>query len=650
MPSPTGRKPARSRRTIPAIGEARQSQVLQLYGPGAMVDLPGYAVVIGGLDYWNTKGSDPIDEPRLLKLVRAATGVGHIELRTPPKQADSQSSGGGSIKALRFPQWSLAQKVTERFVDGRPFRARPLVHYRDGCVDDWKWFQDDDGVKYPLVPIRFVMACPHGHLSDIPWRDFCFRELNCSNRERLYLLEAGTGNDFTQIYVQSDSGVHRKLADAYVTDLNPLFFCQGRTPWLGPGSRDPEACHSIGRNGKEEKTKNQLLVRSATNAYFTETLSVISLPDDRNSLAKRVAEHYDNLKLFTEESQIAVALLAFPQVKAAFEGVSAAELWAAIQAHRGQGSGPAPEPKDEELAVLTGPMEGVSDPSEDSLFHADTWQPSQPPAWYGKAIRRVLLIHRLREVQALVGFTRFKARVSSLGGLPIQTDRANRRAPLATNLTWVPASENKGEGLFVEFEPATIEAWCASAAVRERCRQFTAAFEEEWLGSRGLTSHDFPFPGPAYLLLHSLSHLLITEMALDCGYGASSIRERIYARPLDPTQQGSNRYGILLFTSSSGSEGTLGGLVEAGKRIDRYLEKAFERALLCSNDPFCAEHDPNHPFDIRPTHGAACHGCELIAETCCERGNEFLDRALVSRTVAVHEGEADPSFWSYLQQ
>ncbi len=648
MPAPR----SRSRRTIPAIGEARQSQVLQLYGPGAMVDLPGYAVVIGGLDYWNTNGSEQVDEPRLLKLVRAATAVGHIELRTPPKQADSLTSGGGSIKALRFPQWSLAQKVTERFIEGnpRPFRARPLLHYRDGCVDDWKSFKDDDGKPHNLVPIRFVMACPHGHLSDIPWRDFCFREINCSNRERLYLLEAGTGNDFTQIYVQSESGVTRKLADAMVTELNPLYSCQGRTPWLGPGSRDSEPCHSIGKGGKEEKTKNRLLVRSATNAYFSETLSVISLPDDRHSLAKRVAEHYDNLKLFTDEQQIAVALMAFPQVKATFEGVSAAELWAAIQAHRGQGSGPAPEPKDEELAVLTGPMEGVSDPSEDSLFHADTWQPSQPPAWYRKAIRRVLLIHRLREVQALVGFTRFTPRVSSLGGLPIQTDRANRRAPLATNLTWVPASENKGEGLFVEFEPATIEAWCATPAVQERCRQFTAAFEAEWLGSRGLTSSDFPFPGPAYLLLHSLSHLLITEMALDCGYGASAIRERIYARPLDPSQPGTNRYGILLFTSSSGSEGTLGGLVEAGKRIDRYLEKAFERALLCSNDPFCAEHDPNHPFDIRPTHGAACHGCELIAETSCERRNEFLDRALVSRTVAVHGAdETDPSFWSFLQ-
>jgi hypothetical protein len=46
MPTPK----SRSRRSIPPIGEVRQSQVQQLYGPGAMVDLPGYAVVIGGLD------------------------------------------------------------------------------------------------------------------------------------------------------------------------------------------------------------------------------------------------------------------------------------------------------------------------------------------------------------------------------------------------------------------------------------------------------------------------------------------------------------------------------------------------------------------------------------------------------------------------
>jgi hypothetical protein len=32
-------------------------------------------------------------------------------------------------------------------------------------------------------------------------------------------------------------------------------------------------------------------------------------------------------------------------------------------------------------------------------------------------------------------------------------------------------------------------------------------------------------------------------------------------------------------------------------------------------------------------HGAACHGCTLIAETSCEMRNDYLDRALVVPTL-----------------
>ncbi len=336
-----------------------------------------------------------------------------------------------------------------------------------------------------------------------------------------------------------------------------------------------------------------------------------------------------------------MALKFNPRLKSAFAGVEPAALWQAIEAQRGGGTVEVPHPKDEELRLLVGPMDGVSSSAEDSLFEAAIWSQPHPPAWFQQAIRRVLLVRRLREVQTLVVFTRFTARTSSLGGLPIDTTRTNRRAPLANDLRWLPAAENKGEGIFIEFDPATIKAWAASDAVLSRSAQFNKAFENEWLKSRSLDSEQFPFPGAPYILLHSLSHLLITEMALECGYGASSIRERIYANP-------DIGYGILLLTSTSGSEGTLGGLVDAGKRIVPYLERAFERAQLCSNDPFCSEHDPNHPFDIRPTHGAACHGCELIAETSCEKRNEFLDRALVSRTVSVHDDGDDPSFWSFI--
>jgi len=134
-------------------------------------------------------------------------------------------------------------------------------------------------------------------------------------------------------------------------------------------------------------------------------------------------------------------------------------------------------------------------------------------------------------------------------------------------------------------------------------------------------------------MLHSLSHLLITTVSLECGYAASSIRERIYA--------GDSGYGILLYTGTSGSEGTLGGLVEVGKRIEHHLAAAIEFGRLCSNDPVCAQHKPDDTQEERFLHASACHGCLLIAETSCERRNEFLDRALVVNTVEA----ADAAFF-----
>jgi hypothetical protein len=122
----------------------------------------------------------------------------------------------------------------------------------------------------------------------------------------------------------------------------------------------------------------------------------------------------------------------------------------------------------------------------------------------------------------------------------------------------------------------------------------------------------------------------MTAISLDCGYPASSLRERIYALPAEGGQP--NRYGVLIFTASPDAEGTLGGLVEAARRVKEFVRKALELAMLCSNDPICAHHQPGE-HDHAPLLGAACHGCLLVPETSCEQRNEFLDRALVVPTV-----------------
>jgi hypothetical protein len=147
---------------------------------------------------------------------------------------------------------------------------------------------------------------------------------------------------------------------------------------------------------------------------------------------------------------------------------------------------------------------------------------------------------------------------------------------------------------------------------------------DSWLAERSNSHRKWPYLH--YYLLHSFSHLLLTAVALECGYPASSIRERIYALP-------STGYGVLLYTATSDAEGTLGGLVEAGRRIQEHIRTALEMGELCSNDPVCAQHEPHNSHERRFLHGAACHGCLLIAETSCEQHNDFLDRALVVPTV-----------------
>lgn len=131
----------------------------------------------------------------------------------------------------------------------------------------------------------------------------------------------------------------------------------------------------------------------------------------------------------------------------------------------------------------------------------------------------------------------------------------------------------------------------------------------------------YGWPGARYIALHTLSHLLIRTIALECGYSSASLSERIYSGP--------ERSGILIYTAVPDAEGTLGGLVSLAEQepLTRIVERALRDALRCSSDPLCAERLPMAPADF--LHGAACHACLFVSETTCERGNRFLDRRFV---------------------
>ena len=300
-----------------------------------------------------------------------------------------------------------------------------------------------------------------------------------------------------------------------------------------------------------------------------------------------------------------------------------ADVWAEVERRRRGDADESKGIKQAEIETLLSQKQTMGEDKPEGDFYARThplgWLPAQA---IGK-VDRLVLTHRLREVTAQIGFSRFDSPTPDVDG---ELDLDVELAPLGRDLSWFPASQNRGEGIFLSFDARAIDAWLQRPGVKARAEQLMAGHRE---AKKRSGQEKLEFAGLPYIMLQSLSHLLLQSLSLDCGYSASAIRERIYA--------GDSGYGILLYTGTPGSEGTLGGLVDVGREIGVHLERALERGRLCSNDPVCSEHDPADRHAERFMHGAACHGCLLIAETSCERRNELLDRALVVPTVAMSD-------------
>ena len=588
--------------------QLRSSQVVTTFGPGAMVDLPEASVIIAGLDHWRyDNGRIPaIEEPRLVAKLTEILGVKSLTLRAPPPASDQSYGFRPDVVAWRFPEWFIVQRTE---TTPRGYRKRRLVHLN--ILDGGKFVDPDSRKKQSVVPVRFVRACRKGHVGDIDWKEFVHGAKTDCVRQ-MWIEERGTSGDLDEVWITCECGVQRAMSQAARMELRALGSCNGSRPWLGAGNR--EACGE----------PNRLLIRSASNAYFPQLLSVISIPDTRKPIDDAVRSLWADFLSDVESIPDVVKVRRKPTVMARLSGFGDAEVLEAIERVRSGGTGYDRPVKEVEFEALAEAKPEIGSDSPDGDFFARSIPRSEWDAPWMKHIERVVLVHRLREVVAQVGFTRFEAAGPDIQG---ELSMDVQPARLAIDASWLPAVENRGEGIFLLFDSKAIKQWQTRPAVLERGRQLAAGFEK-WKKDHEGSSREFP--GLPYYMLHSLSHLLLTAISLECGYPASSLRERAYA--LD------GRYGLLIYTGSSDAEGTLGGLVEAGRNIKRHVQRALELGTLCSNDPVCAYHAPvDH--DHQPLLGSACHGCLLVAETSCEQHNDFLDRSLVVPTVEALDSE-----------
>jgi hypothetical protein len=229
-------------------------------------------------------------------------------------------------------------------------------------------------------------------------------------------------------------------------------------------------------------------------------------------------------------------------------------------------------------------------------------------------IKSISLVHKLRETRVFLGFRR------------ITPDSPLRvRISVKDNVPWFPAVKNSGEGVMFEFDLTKLRAWASCKKVIARAR----IIEHNLRNSEKITIEEI---NPIYILLHTFAHCLITTLANVCGYSNASIREKIYCEKY-LTSNETDMAGVLIYTASGDSEGSLGGLVRQGLpgRIENIIKRAINEARWCAADPVCIQSPGQGQNGCNL---AACHNCALLPETSCENKNMLLDRGLLIGTLA----------------
>jgi hypothetical protein len=180
----------------------------------------------------------------------------------------------------------------------------------------------------------------------------------------------------------------------------------------------------------------------------------------------------------------------------------------------------------------------------------------------------------------------------------------------------------------MSLDERRLAQWEAQDRIRERAQELERRRQASFLAAR------FPPVTGRFVLLHTLAHLLIRQLAFECGYASASLRERVYSRT---AEEGEPQSGILIYTAAGDTEGTLGGLARQGEppRLARTLLNALQSAVWCSSDPLCRE---SKGQGFGSLNLAACHACTLISETSCVNANALLDRTMVLGTPEVADG------------
>lgn len=572
------------------VGQIRQTQLITTFGCGSVVDLLDNTVIIAGTDFWDyaenpsCKDKYIIYEENLQKLL----GVEHFIL---PKIEDRPPRFPGDyshdIPAFRFPEFMYCPS------------CHRLIHYRR--ISHMGKLRCFCKKRTNLVPARFILACENGHLEDFPYYWWVHRGKECKSpkgkQHNISLLSRPGTSGLEGLYlICNDCSETRSMKSAFRPNALKDYHCSGNMPWLR--KKDEKTCDKVMRP----------LLRSAVSVYYGVTHSALTIPPWSSRIQQLINAHAGYLFDFIDDDYM---LKNFIERKILYKNCGFTVEDVIKQLRRKDKARKTKEVK-EAKNILEDEYKALCNEIDDEEFKT---QFAQVPAKYAEYIDSVVLVKKLKEVMALIGFKRIKPFIEG------DTESGNI-APLSSEKkNWYPAVELRGEGIFIKFNYEKIKEW------EERIGKRYELMKENMEKSIRKTDKYLPH----YVLLHTISHILIRQLTLQCGYSSAALKERIYSS-FDDEQENMEMAGILIYTASPDSEGSLGGLVRQGEpeRFQEILDNMLEEAKWCSSDPLCINMKSQGAFSLNY---AACHSCALLPETSCEIANSFLDRAAVVGTI-----------------
>lgn len=569
------------------LAEVRPNQFITTFGPGAILDSINDSLTILDTKYWdqNSKG-DEIFDARLANYL-------HVHHFYKPNTKDSKNKEGKpyGLPAVSFPSYHVCSNP----------KCQNLFDIRKAGNFDLETYKKFPGEVicpkckskfFKAFPARFITICPNGHMDDFPWSEWVHSGGNCDGD--LVLQTSRKNSTLGELWVKcTKCGASRSMLGA----LTAKFTCTGRFPHK-PGEKFKKCnCDAIGSQ------------RGASNVYFGVTKSAISIPPWNDEIYDLIMAHIQQIdlarKMPDDNSRNMVLQTVFDNYFKP-KGYTREQFDKALETMDSD-TKEKKELKELEYQTIVN-HQRVALKKEYPYFKA-----TEEELYSGldRFFSRMILIHRLREVMVLLGHTRV------VSPSPESNDDAHTcRLSINDEDKWLPATEINGEGFFLVLNDDYLKEWLKNKNVLVRSTKFTQTYNE-YTQSRGW--ENMKPRNAVYVLLHTLAHILIKEMAMQAGYSSSSMHERIYASE--------DMYGLLIYTGAADKEGSLGGLVQLGKK-DKFfglLKGALENALTCTTDPECLDKEP----DSETINGAACHACCMISETACENGNRMLDRSLV---------------------